>query len=133
MVHFFFAVDLLRKLKMKVEMSCIRLASYQNTQSTGKVNELLGIADDLTGRRVIIVEDIVDTGNTYEHIMNILEKIEVKDVRIATMLWKPEAYTKSLSVHYAAISIPSKFVIGRGLDYNGLGRNYTDIYQILDA
>jgi hypoxanthine phosphoribosyltransferase len=86
----------------------------------------------LEDKRVIILEDIVDTGTTYEHILNMLQKHKVKDIRIATMTYKVDVYKKPYPIHYAALMIPPKFVVGRGLDYNGLGRNLKDIYQIVE-
>jgi hypoxanthine phosphoribosyltransferase len=127
-----FAVDLLKKLTIPVKITCIKLSSYEGTQSTANIKSLIGLSEDLTDKRVIILEDIVDTGNTYQHIVNMLEKEKVKDIRIATMTYKAEAYTKSLPIHYIGIRIPNKFVVGRGLDYEGLGRNYCDIYQVVE-
>lgn len=128
----FFAVDLLRKLNLNLTLACIKLSSYVNTQSTGKVNCLLGINENLEGKRVVILEDIVDTGTTYEHILNMLKEQNIKDVRIATMTYKMDVYKKPYPIHYAALTIPPKFVVGRGLDYNGLGRHLRDIYQIVE-
>jgi len=127
-----FAVDLLKKLTIPVKITCIKLSSYEGMQSTANVKSLIGLSEDLTNKRVIILEDIVDTGNTYQHIVNMLKMEKVKDIRIATMTYKSEAYTKSLPIHYIGITIPNKFVVGRGLDYEGLGRNYCDIYQVID-
>lgn len=125
-----FAVDLLKHIEIDVIVSCVKLSSYQDLNSTLEVKDLIGLSEDVTGKRVIIVEDVVDTGLTYEHIVKILEKKKVKDIRIATMTFKPDAYTKNYPVHYVAFPIPDKFVIGRGLDYNGIGRNYPHIYQL---
>ncbi len=127
-----FAVDLLKKLTIPIKITCIKLSSYEGMQSTANVKSLIGLSEDLTNKRVIILEDIVDTGNTYEHIVNMLKMEKVKDIRIATMTYKSEAYTKLLPIHYIGITIPNKFVVGRGLDYEGLGRNYCDIYQVID-
>lgn len=127
-----FGSDLLKKLTIDCTISCIKVSSYAGIESTESMNCLIGINEDLTGKRVIIVEDIVDTGNTYEHIVNQLESQNVKDVRIATMTFKPEAYKKDLPIHYVGLSIPRLFVVGRGLDYDGLGRNLNDIYQLAE-
>lgn len=124
-----FAAELLKKLTIQCRITCIRVASYDGTQSSTAKN-LIGLVEDLTNQRVIVVDDIVDTGNTYEHIVGMLQEEKVKDVRIATMTFKPEAYKKSLPVHYVGINIPTKFIVGHGLDYNGLGRNLPDIYQL---
>lgn len=127
-----FGSDLLKKLTIDCTISCIKISSYAGIESTKSMNCLIGLNEDLTGKRVIIVEDIVDTGNTYEHIVNQLESQNVKDVRIATMTFKPEAYKKDLPIHYVGLSIPRLFVVGRGLDYDGLGRNLNDIYQLAE-
>ncbi|MDX9891683.1 MAG: phosphoribosyltransferase family protein [Bacteroidales bacterium] len=127
-----FGSDLLKKLTIDCTISCIKISSYAGIESTESMNCLIGLNEDLTGKRVIIVEDIVDTGNTYEHIVNQLESQNVKDVRIATMTFKPEAYKKDLPIHYVGLSIPRLFVVGRGLDYDGLGRNLNDIYQLAE-
>ena len=127
-----FGADLLKKLTIDCTISCIKISSYAGIESTEQMNSLIGINEDLSGKRVIIVEDIVDTGNTYEHIVAELEGLNVKDVRMATMTFKPEAYKKELPIHYIGISIPRLFVVGRGLDYDGLGRNLNDIYQLAE-
>lgn len=127
-----FGSDLLKKLTIDCTISCIKVSSYAGIESTDNINCLIGINEDLTDKRIIIIEDIVDTGNTYEHIVSELESQNVKDIRIATMTFKPEAYKKDLPVHYFGISIPRLFVVGRGLDYDGLGRNLTDIYQLAE-
>ena len=127
----FFAVDLLKKIKIDTYITTIRLSSYEGTSSTSEIKEVLGLKEDLTGKRVIVLEDIIDTGKTYEHILQLLEKENVKDVRIATLTFKPNAYKKTYPVHYKGFSIPDKFIVGRGLDYDGRGRNLCDIYQIV--
>lgn len=126
----FFAVDLLKKLTMKCRITCVKLSSYSGTESTGKINSLLGLNDNVQGKRVIILEDIVDTGRTYQYLYDLLTEAGAKDVKIATMTMKPEAYHGDLPVDYVAFKIPNKFVIGRGLDYDGYGRNLNDIYQL---
>lgn len=127
-----FAVDLLKKLTISCKISCIKLSSYQGTESTNNVQNLIGLNEDLHGKRVLIIEDIIDTGRTYEHISAMLKAQGVKDARIATMTFKPEAYKKDLPIHYIGLSIPNKFVVGRGLDYDGYGRNLPDIYQLYE-
>ena len=128
----FFAVDLLKKLNIDACITSIRLSSYKGTSSTSEMKEIIGLTENLSGKRVIVLEDIVDTGKTYEHILHLLEKENVKDVRIATLTFKPDAYKKPYPVHYAGFSIPDKFIVGYGLDYDGRGRNLCDIYQIID-
>lgn len=126
-----FAADLIKKLTIPCYVSCIKISSYSGTQSTNVINNLIGLNEDLSGRRVLIVEDIVDTGRTYEYLWNELTQRGVKDIKMATMTIKDEAYKKDMPVDFVGIHIPDKFVIGRGLDYDGLGRNLPDIYQII--
>jgi hypoxanthine phosphoribosyltransferase len=125
-----FAADLLKKLQFSSILSCIKISSYQDTQSTGHIKMLLGLNEDVKGKRVLIIEDIVDTGKTYQTLVNLLNEKEAKEIRIATLTMKPDAYQLDLPVHYVGINIPDKFVVGRGLDYNGLGRNLNHIYQL---
>ncbi len=126
----FFAVDLLKNLNIKCKITCVKVSSYSGTESTGKINDLIGLNDNVKGKRVIILEDIVDTGRTYKHLHDMLKDAGAKDIRIATMTMKPEAYKGDLPIHYVGLNIPNKFVIGRGLDYDGYGRNLNDIYQL---
>ncbi|MDR2980106.1 MAG: hypoxanthine phosphoribosyltransferase [Bacteroidales bacterium] len=128
----FFAVDLLQRLAIDVIVSCIRVNSYCGTETTCQIENLIGLKEDVAGKRVLILEDIVDTGNTYQYIHELLTAKGAKDIAIATMTYKPDSYQKNLPVDYPALTIPPKFIVGRGLDYDGLGRNYRDIYQILD-
>lgn len=128
-----FAVDLLKRLTVDCQITCIRLSSYAGLKCTNHVNSLIGLTDDLRGRRVIVVEDIVDTGNTYVYINAMLRKQGVRDLRMATMTIKEDVYDKELPVHYVGFSIPDRFVVGRGLDYNGYGRNLNDIYRLCDG
>jgi hypoxanthine phosphoribosyltransferase len=125
-----FAADLLKQLQFSSVLSCIKLSSYQGTQSTENMKMLIGLNEDVQGKRVLIIEDIVDTGKTYETLVNLLNEKGAKEIRIATLTMKPDAYKLDLPVHYTGINIPDKFVVGRGLDYNGLGRNLNDIYQL---
>ncbi len=127
---FLFAADLVRDVKLECEISFVKLASYHGTESSGKIKELVGLNEDIAGRDVIIVEDIVDTGNTIVHIVDQLKKLAPASVRIATLLFKPEAYKKDIPVDYRGLEIPNAFIVGYGLDYNGLGRNLRDIYVI---
>ena len=126
----FFAVDLLKNLNIKCKITCVKISSYSGTVSTGKINSLIGLNEDVEGKRVLILEDIVDTGRTYAHIHKVLMDAGAKDVRMATMTMKPEAYKGDIPVHYVGMEIPNKFVVGRGLDYDGYGRNLKDIYQL---
>jgi hypoxanthine phosphoribosyltransferase len=125
---FIFAADLVKLLKFPCEISFVKLASYHGTSSTGKVSELIGLTENIEGRTVIVVEDIIDTGNTLENLYSLLKAKNAKEIRIATLLFKPEAYKKDIKVDYVGIPIKNEFVVGYGLDYNGLGRNLKDIY-----
>lgn len=127
-----FAADLFKRLTITCSLTCVKFSSYEGTQTTNDIQSLIGLKEDLRGKRVIIVEDIVDTGNTYEHLMEILKDKGTKDIKIATMTFKPDAYKKGFPVHYVGLTIPPKFVVGRGLDYDGLGRNLNDIYQVCE-
>lgn len=125
-----FAVDLLKQLNFPCKISCIKISSYNGTTSTHKMKDLIGLNEDVTGKKVLVVEDIVDTGQTYQHITDMLLQAGAKEVKMATMTFKPEAYKGTLPLHYVGFEIPNKFVVGRGLDYDGYGRNLTDIYQL---
>jgi len=125
-----FMSDFLKQYPGQCEISFLKLASYEGTQSTGEVKIQMDIPMDLTGRHVIIMEDIVDTGSTLEELYRILSTKKAKSIKIATLLYKPDAYKKDLNIDLIALTIPDKFVVGYGLDYDGLGRNLPDIYQI---
>ncbi len=125
-----FMSDFLKQYPGKCEISFLKMASYEGTASTGEVKLHMDIPMDLTGRHVIILEDIIDTGNTLEALHKILSKKNAKSIKIATLLYKPDAYKKDLNIDLVALTIPDKFVVGYGLDYDGLGRNLPDIYQI---
>lgn len=129
---FLFAADLLREITLDCEVSFVKVASYKGMKSTGEVSQLIGLDRSLEGRDVIIVEDIVDTGNTIENIVDLLKKAGCNSIKIATFLLKPEAYTKSIHVDYVAIEIANKFVVGYGLDYDGFGRNVKELYVLKD-
>lgn len=125
---FVFAADLMREMKMECEISFVKLSSYEGSSSTGKVKELIGLDRDIKGRTLIVVEDIVDTGVTLEALYAQLAKGEPAEIRTATLLLKPLAYQKKIPVDYPAIEVPNDFLVGYGLDYDGLGRNLPDIY-----
>jgi hypoxanthine phosphoribosyltransferase len=127
---FIFAADLFREISIACQISFIKTASYLNTQSTGTVRELLGIDESLEGRYVIIIEDIVDTGNTLNHIMQTVKAKKPASVEVVTLLFKREALKHPIFPKFAGFEIPNKFVVGYGLDYNGHGRNLKDIYQL---
>lgn len=127
---FRFASDLFSYYDGPAEITFVRLASYSGTQSTGNVRELVSLNADIRDRRVIVVEDIVDTGRTVDRIMETLSHHQPAEVKLASLLLKPEAYKGSHPVDYLGFEIPNLFVLGYGLDYDGLGRNLNDIYQI---
>lgn len=127
---FMFAADFVRLYPRACEMSFVKLASYQGTSSTGEVSQLVGINEDLTGRTVIILEDIIDTGNTLQKIYEIFKDKNVKTLKIATLFFKPTVFKKALPIDYIGYSIPDEFIVGYGLDYNNLGRNIDSIYKI---
>ena len=127
---FMFVSDFVKSYKGDCEISFVKLASYQGTSSTEKVKQLVGINEDLEGRTVVILEDIIDTGNTLQEIYNIFKDKKVKQLKIATLFFKPDVFKKELPIDYIGKSIPDKFIVGYGLDYNGLGRNYPSIYQL---
>ncbi len=127
---FMFVADFIRQYNDDCEVSFVKLASYDGTKSTGTVNELVGINEDLTGRTVVILEDIIDTGNTLQKIYDIFKDRNVKSLKIATLFFKPDVFTKALPIDYIGLSIPDEFIIGYGLDYNNLGRNLSSIYKI---
>jgi hypoxanthine phosphoribosyltransferase len=127
---FMFFSDLLKSINLECTVSFVKLASYEGTNTTGIVNELIGLNEDIRGRDVILVEDIVDTGNTLVKLFDILADKDPKSIKIATLLFKPEAYKKSHIINYVGKEIPNDFVLGYGLDYDGLGRNLSSIYVL---
>ena len=128
---FLFAADIMRKITIpKAEISFIKLSSYSGTKSTGSVNELIGINQDLSKRNVIVLEDIIDTGNTLEKIMLMLKEKNATRIKIVTLLYKPEVYAKKIKIDYIGKEISNDFVVGYGLDYDEIGRNLPHIYKL---
>lgn len=127
---FMFAADLMKELKLDCEISFVKAASYMGTQSSGNVSALIGLVENITDRHVIIIEDIVDTGNTLAKILPSLQQQNPASLKIASLLVKPEALQNRLHVDYIGMEIPNEFIVGYGLDYDGLGRNLRDIYQV---
>ncbi len=127
---FIFAADLIRASACECEVAFIRLASYDGTESTGKVKTVLGLDVPVKGRHVIVVEDIIDSGETMRHFLSDLKKMEPASVKLAVLLLKPEALKYPMEVDYLCFEIEDKFVVGYGLDYDGLCRNLPDIYQL---
>ena len=129
---FIFAADLMREMTIPCEISFVKLASYQGTTSTGKVQEVLGINENLSGRTVVIVEDIVESGQTMKQMIESLGTRNPESVRICTLFFKPEKLKEDLNLDYVAFSIPDDFILGYGLDYDGLGRELKDVYSIVE-
>ena len=122
--------DFVKKFNGPCEVEFVKLASYEGVSSTAEVKRLIGLNQNLEGRSVVILEDIIDTGNTLEEIYTIFNDKGVKSLKIATLFYKPEAFNKELKIHYIGIEIPDNFIVGYGLDYDGLGRNLPEIYQL---
>ena len=129
---FMFTADLMKNLTIPCEISFVKLASYAGTLSTGTVKELVGLNQDITGRTIVIVEDIVDTGLTMELLLKQLQMNNPKEIHIASLLVKPDKLKVNLDIEYVAMNIPNDFIVGYGLDYDGYGRNYRDIYTVIE-
>jgi len=127
---FMFAGELMKEVSVPSEITFVRLASYQGVSSTNRVQEVLGLNESIKDRLVVIVEDIVDSGNTMVALMDELRKHEPAEVRIATLLFKPAALQQDITPNYVALEIPNDFIVGYGLDYDGYGRNLKDIYKV---
>lgn len=125
-----FMGELMKRLKFNCQIVSIKLTSYEGTSTTGRVKQAMGLTADITGRRVIVVEDIVDSGNTVVALREILAEKGASESRICTMLFKPEACKRDITLEYVAMEIPNDFIIGFGLDYDELGRNFKDIYVL---
>ena len=130
---FIFAADLMRMLTIPCEISFVKLASYQGTTSTGVIKEVFGINEDISGRTVIIVEDIVESGLTIKRMIETLGTRNPESIHICTLLLKPERLTVPLNIEYVAMEIPNDFIVGYGLDYNQQGRNLRDIYTVVES
>ena len=127
---FVFAAELIKRFNHECQVSFVKLSSYQGLKSSGTINSLIGLNEDIKGKDVIIVEDIVDTGQTIANIVeNILNK-NPRSIEVATLLYKPKSFKKQIPIKYKAIEIGNDFIVGFGLDYNGLGRNLEEIYII---
>jgi hypoxanthine phosphoribosyltransferase len=129
---FIFAADLMREMTIPCEISFVKLASYQGTTSTGKVKEVFGINENLSGRNVVIVEDIVESGQTMRQMIESLGTRNPASVHICTLFFKPEKLKEELTLDYVAFRIPDDFILGYGLDYDGLGRELKDVYTIVE-
>ncbi len=129
---FMFAADLMRNLNIECEISFVKLSSYQGTTTTGVIREVLGLAESIAGRDVIVVEDIVDTGYTMQRMIESLGTREPASVQIASLFLKPARLKVPVDVKYSAFTIPDRFIVGYGLDYDGLGRNLPDVYDVVE-
>ncbi|MGI6048465.1 MAG: hypoxanthine phosphoribosyltransferase [Petrimonas sp.] len=127
---FMFAGELMKEVSVPCEITFVRLASYQGTSTTNNVQEVLGLNENIENRTVVIVEDIVDSGNTMVALKKELNKLRPKEIKIATLLLKPDALKQDVQLDYVALEIPNDFIVGYGLDYDGYGRNLKDIYKI---
>ena len=127
---FMLVSDFVKKYPKPCEVTFIKLASYEGVKSTEDIQRLIGLTQDLTGRTVVILEDIIDSGNTLGEVHRIFKNENVKQLLIATLFYKPEAYNKDFKLHYVGMEIPNKFIVGYGLDYDGLGRSLPDVYQL---
>jgi hypoxanthine phosphoribosyltransferase len=127
---FMFTADLFKHIDFVCEVTFLKLTSYNGTSSTGTVRQLIGVNESIKGRDVIVLEDIVDTGITIEQILDQLKGFEPASVKVASLLFKPEAYQKDMIIDYIGMNIPNDFIVGYGLDYDGLGRNLADIYTL---
>lgn len=130
---FMFAAELFKRINMvETEISFVKLASYNGDNTTGKIKQLIGLNENIEGRTVVILEDIVDTGLTIDHISEQLKELNPREVKIATLLLKPDALQKEVQLDYVGLEIPNDFIVGYGLDYNGHGRNLLDIYSVIN-
>lgn len=126
---FMFASDLLKNIGFDAQISFLKVASYEGTSSSGNVQRLIGVNEDLKDKTIIIVEDIVESGNTLDSIIKQLKGYEPSEIKVATLLHKPNTYKKDIPIDYVGFEISDEFIIGHGLDYNGYGRNYPDLYH----
>ncbi len=129
---FMFLSDLMKRLEIDCELTFLKFSSYRGTESSGQVSELIGLADKLDDRHVLVLEDIVDTGNTLEKILAVLETHDLSSRKIGTLLMKPDVFNNRFKLDYVGKEIPDKFVVGYGLDYDELGRNLNQIYQLAE-
>lgn len=129
---FMFAADLFRRITIPAEISFVKLASYEGTASTGVIKEVIGLSESISGRTIVVVEDIVDTGCTMQKLLENLGTRSPESIHVCTLLLKPEKLKVDLDVKYVALEIPNDFIVGYGLDYDGYGRNLKDIYTVVE-
>ena len=128
---FMFAADLYKTITIPAPITFLKVASYDGTTSSGKVKRLIGINEDIANKTVVIIEDIVDTGITLEQIIKQLKGYDPAEILVSTLLFKPDSYQKNIPLDYVGFEIPPDFIVGYGLDYNGLGRNLPHIYKLV--
>jgi len=128
---FMFTADLMKVVNIPCEITFIKLSSYEGLYSSGSVKEVMGLNENIVGRNVVILEDIIDTGLTMERIIDSLKAKGAGEIRVATFLQKPDALQRDIKIDYVAMKIPNEFIIGYGLDYNGYGRNLKDVYTLI--
>jgi len=129
---FMFASDLFKEINFPCEITFLKLASYKGTQSSGKINQLVGLKENIEGRNIVLIEDIIDTGLTITYLINELNSLKPASIKIATLLLKPEALKFDIKPDYVGFEVPNKFLVGYGLDYNGYGRNFKHIYSEIE-
>lgn len=130
---FMFAAELFKRIDlMKAQITFVKLASYHGDKTSGEVKQLIGFNENVAGRTVVILEDIVDTGITLDNILEQLKLLKPAEIKVATLLLKPDALKKEVQLDYIGLKIPNDFIVGYGLDYNGLGRNLIDIYSVVN-
>jgi hypoxanthine phosphoribosyltransferase len=130
---FMFASDIIKSIKREAEITFVKVSSYQGTQTTGRVDELIGLNNEMQNRHVIVIEDIVDTGITIDKVISLIKANDPESVEVCTLLFKPEAFSGKHKPKYIGFEIQNKFVVGYGLDYNELGRNLKELYQLKEA
>lgn len=130
---FIFAADLFRKVNFPSKITFIKLASYDGLSSSGTIKRLIGLNEEIKNKTVVIIEDIIDSGNTIEHIIMQLKGYDPAEIKVATLVYKPEAYKKNINIDYVGMEIPNDFIVGYGLDYDGFGRNLEDIYTLIET
>ena len=128
---FMFASDLIKQITIpETQISFIKIASYSGTHSSGQIKELIGLNEDMTNRTIVVLEDIIDSGKSMSYLLEYLKHKNPKKIIIATLFYKPKAIVYPVPLHYCGIELENDFIVGRGLDYNGLGRNYPDLYVL---
>ncbi len=129
---FMFVSDLFRRIDLDAQISFLKLSSYEGMESSGSIRRLIGLNEDLSGKTVVVIEDIIDTGKTLQGIVSDLANKGAKSIKVATLLLKPDAYDGEYKIDYIGFEIPNDFVVGYGLDYDGFGRNLDSVYTLAE-